>query len=206
MVCPSTTFLTANDWKQRRSEILRQLPELYSLALLWRYWENRSVREMADATGKTEKAIERLLARARARFRDTVGAGIAMDDERWLERVAAATDFDADRAGARAGAAQGAHLFRAREPPGADRSPPHAWVRRRQPAADCACSKQPSPCCPSADRIGSMNPCRVCHARVLAERLDDAPIFWPGLSVRGVPSPFARLTDSPARTTVIRSA
>lgn len=27
--------------------------------------------------------------------------------------------------------------------------------------------------------LGTMNPCRVCHARVLAERLDRAPIFWP---------------------------
>jgi RNA polymerase sigma factor (sigma-70 family) len=50
--------------------ILQRLPESYGLALLWRYWENRSVREMAEATGKTEKAIERLLARARARFRE----------------------------------------------------------------------------------------------------------------------------------------
>jgi RNA polymerase sigma-70 factor, ECF subfamily len=50
--------------------ILRQLPESYGVALLWRYWENRSAREMAEATGKTEKAIERLLARARARFRE----------------------------------------------------------------------------------------------------------------------------------------
>jgi hypothetical protein len=25
-----------------------------------------------------------------------------------------------------------------------------------------------------------MNPCRVCHARVLGERLERAPIFWPG--------------------------
>jgi RNA polymerase sigma-70 factor (ECF subfamily) len=53
--------------KTRR--VLRELPESYGVALLWRYWENRSVREMAEATGKTEKAIERLLARARARFR-----------------------------------------------------------------------------------------------------------------------------------------
>jgi hypothetical protein len=33
---------------------------------------------------------------------------------------------------------------------------------------------------PLGERIGSMNPCRVCHARVLGERLDRAPIFWPG--------------------------
>jgi RNA polymerase sigma-70 factor, ECF subfamily len=50
--------------------ILKRLPESYAVALLWRYWENRSVREMAQATGRTEKAIERLLARARARFRE----------------------------------------------------------------------------------------------------------------------------------------
>jgi RNA polymerase sigma-70 factor, ECF subfamily len=53
--------------------VLRELPESYRVALLWRYWENRSVREMAEATGRTEKAIERLLARARVRFRDLWG-------------------------------------------------------------------------------------------------------------------------------------
>jgi RNA polymerase sigma factor (sigma-70 family) len=54
---------------ERTREVLKRLPEAYSVALLWRYWENRSAREMAEATGKTEKAIERLLARARERFR-----------------------------------------------------------------------------------------------------------------------------------------
>jgi hypothetical protein len=28
--------------------------------------------------------------------------------------------------------------------------------------------------------IRSINPCRICHARVLGERLQHAPIFWPG--------------------------
>jgi DNA-directed RNA polymerase specialized sigma24 family protein len=46
------------------------LPEPYRLALLWRYWEKRSTQEMAMRTGKTEKAIERLLARAREMFRE----------------------------------------------------------------------------------------------------------------------------------------
>ena len=53
----------------RTSEILRELPEKYATVLLWRYWERRSAAEMAAATGKTEKAIERLLARAREQFR-----------------------------------------------------------------------------------------------------------------------------------------
>jgi DNA-directed RNA polymerase specialized sigma24 family protein len=39
------------------------------LALLWRYTENLSTREMAQNAGKTDKAIERLLARAREHFR-----------------------------------------------------------------------------------------------------------------------------------------
>jgi RNA polymerase sigma factor (sigma-70 family) len=55
--------------ESKTHQILTQLPEPYGVALLWRYWENRTVREMAAATGKTEKAMERLLARARARFR-----------------------------------------------------------------------------------------------------------------------------------------
>ncbi len=29
------------------------------------------------------------------------------------------------------------------------------------------------------ERVGSMNACRGCHARYLAERLESAPIFWP---------------------------
>jgi len=50
--------------------VLASLPDPYRLALIWRYWEQASAREMALKTGKTEKAIERLLARARAEFRE----------------------------------------------------------------------------------------------------------------------------------------
>jgi RNA polymerase sigma-70 factor (ECF subfamily) len=60
---------------QRTREILSSLPETHGLILLWRYWEKRSLREIAVQTGKTEKAVERLLARARQQFK-----------ERWNER------------------------------------------------------------------------------------------------------------------------
>jgi RNA polymerase sigma-70 factor, ECF subfamily len=50
--------------------VMTSLPEQYRLVLLWRYWDKASAREMAERTGKTEKAIERLLARARAEFRE----------------------------------------------------------------------------------------------------------------------------------------
>lgn len=60
--------------RQRIESVLTSLPEAYGLALLWRYRDDRSTREMAELTGKTEKAMERLLARARESFR-----------KRWLD-------------------------------------------------------------------------------------------------------------------------
>jgi hypothetical protein len=33
---------------------------------------------------------------------------------------------------------------------------------------------------PVGPRMHSMNPCRICHARVMGERMTHAPIFWPG--------------------------
>lgn len=40
-----------------------------AFALLWRYWDKRSTQEMALMAGRTEKGMERLLARARERFK-----------------------------------------------------------------------------------------------------------------------------------------
>jgi hypothetical protein len=33
---------------------------------------------------------------------------------------------------------------------------------------------------PLGANVTSMNPCRICHARILGERMEHAPIFWPG--------------------------
>src|SRR5262245_28514761 len=33
---------------------------------------------------------------------------------------------------------------------------------------------------PLGTNVSSMNPCRICHARILGERMEHAPIFWPG--------------------------
>ena len=59
-----------NRQAEHAASILAQIPYVYGTVLRWRYWEGRSAREMATSTGKTEKAVERMLARARARFRD----------------------------------------------------------------------------------------------------------------------------------------
>jgi RNA polymerase sigma-70 factor (ECF subfamily) len=54
---------------ERVQRVLAGLPEVYRIVLQWRYWEKWSARDMARAAGKTEKAIERLLARARDEFK-----------------------------------------------------------------------------------------------------------------------------------------
>lgn len=63
-------LLEQDELRKNTQRVLAALPEQYRLVLLWRYWERASAREMALKTGKTEKAIERLLARARAEFRE----------------------------------------------------------------------------------------------------------------------------------------
>jgi RNA polymerase sigma-70 factor (ECF subfamily) len=55
--------------QEKVQRTLADMPEIYALALLWRYRDDRPLREMAQLTGKTEKAMERLLARAREYFR-----------------------------------------------------------------------------------------------------------------------------------------
>src|SRR5947207_9741933 len=55
--------------QERVQATLALLPEAYGLALLWRYRDGKSDREMAELTGKTENAIERLLALASENFR-----------------------------------------------------------------------------------------------------------------------------------------
>jgi RNA polymerase sigma-70 factor, ECF subfamily len=50
------------------AEILAGLKEEYRLVLRWRYWDESSAREMAKELGRSEKSVERLLARARAAY------------------------------------------------------------------------------------------------------------------------------------------
>lgn len=67
--------LDRDELRKRTLHVLQELPEQYRLALQWRYWDKASARDMALKTGKTEKAIERLLARARAEFRERWNRG-----------------------------------------------------------------------------------------------------------------------------------
>ena len=53
----------------KAAELMSRLRYDYALLLRWRYWDQLSARQMAEETGRTEKAIERMLARARDQFR-----------------------------------------------------------------------------------------------------------------------------------------
>ena len=55
--------------RSKALELLGRLREDYRLLLRWRYWDLKSASEMAELTGKSEKAIERAVARARVQFR-----------------------------------------------------------------------------------------------------------------------------------------
>jgi len=68
-------LLEQGQLRMKTQQVLASLPEQYRLALIWRYWDGASARDMALKTGKTEKAIERLLSRARAEFRERWGNG-----------------------------------------------------------------------------------------------------------------------------------
>jgi len=65
-----TDRLEQEQIRKKAWQVMSSLPEHYRLVLIWRYWERTPARDIAIRTGKTEKAIERLLARARAVFRE----------------------------------------------------------------------------------------------------------------------------------------
>ena len=71
-LAPSTDLESALDaarQARRAAAVLSSLPYEYAIALRWRYWEGRSAREMSEVSGRSEKAVERLLARARTKFK-----------------------------------------------------------------------------------------------------------------------------------------
>jgi RNA polymerase sigma-70 factor (ECF subfamily) len=55
--------------RKRTEAALDRLPEHYRLLLKWRYWDQKRTAEIASALGRTEKSVERMLARAREQFR-----------------------------------------------------------------------------------------------------------------------------------------
>jgi len=61
--------LETQQQRERVWSLLAELSEEARTLLLWRYWEGQSAELMAAGSGKTVKAVERALARARDQFR-----------------------------------------------------------------------------------------------------------------------------------------
>lgn len=55
--------------RKKTREVVNKLPEKYRAILIWRYWDGCSLKTIGMRIGKSEKATERLLARARDQFR-----------------------------------------------------------------------------------------------------------------------------------------
>jgi len=134
--------------------VMATLPEPYRLALLWRYWEKRSTQEMAMRTGKTEKAIEGLLAR------------VAVEEILYSQPAAAPSKLKSQIYSA-------VMLCQAA-------SGPLASLTQTRASGHGLCFFEELVCiAPAGERMKSLNICRVCHARVLAEHLEKAPNYWP---------------------------
>lgn len=70
---------THNDVEERVMEVLSSLPERDRAVLKARYKEQRSIAEIARSMGRTEKAVESLLGRAREAFRRRYLRGLGED-------------------------------------------------------------------------------------------------------------------------------
>ncbi len=101
-----------------------------------------------------------------------------MNTERWLERLATAAEIGG-RESARAPARLKARIYSALVSRLSDTGPLLSLATMKAAGCGLCVFEEAVAALPVGERLGAMNVCRVCHARVLAERLDRAPIFWP---------------------------
>lgn len=98
-----------------------------------------------------------------------------MDDDRWIGELAAAwADEGSDGAPARLKARIYSSLMHRLAGAG-----PLMTLGASKACGGGLCAFEEAVTWLGSDRLESMNPCNVCHARVLGERLEHAPIFWP---------------------------
>jgi hypothetical protein len=100
-----------------------------------------------------------------------------MSDDPWFEQLAVAT---ADVTHERAPARLKAKIYSALVTRMADSGPLLDLSNTKQAGGHLCVFENALTIVPLGTEIQSMNPCRICHARVLGERMNRAPIFWPG--------------------------
>jgi hypothetical protein len=101
-----------------------------------------------------------------------------MDDDRWFERLADPTDLDSEEP-RRAPARLKARVYSALIQQMAASGPLLSLIETRAEGHKLCVFETTVVAFPAGERLKSANPCRVCHARILAERMEHAPIFWP---------------------------
>lgn len=100
-----------------------------------------------------------------------------MTDERFFDRLAALTDA-AHSPVERAPARLKSRLYSALMRHQASAGPLSSLSATRREGRDLCVFERSLELLPVGESLKSTNPCRVCHARVLGERLESAPIFW----------------------------
>jgi hypothetical protein len=100
-----------------------------------------------------------------------------MSDDLWFERLAQATgDLTEERAPARLKSRIYSALLAQMAASGSLLD-----LRATKKAGGRLCVFEHSlAVLPVGTELRSVNPCRICHARILGERMAHAPIFWPG--------------------------
>jgi hypothetical protein len=100
-----------------------------------------------------------------------------MDDERFFTRLAETTDA-APHAADLAPARLKSRLYSSLVARQAASGPLRSLSATKAAGHPLCVFEQVLQIVPS-DHASSMNPCRVCHARVLAEHFESPPIYWP---------------------------
>jgi hypothetical protein len=100
-----------------------------------------------------------------------------MPDELWFEQLAEATgDVPQERAPARLKS----RIYSALVARMAESGPLLDLADTKTAGARLCVFETVLTLLPPGTNVGTMNPCRICHARVMGESMEKAPIFWPG--------------------------
>jgi hypothetical protein len=100
-----------------------------------------------------------------------------MNEDAWFERLAAATDRDTPQ---RAPARLKSKIYSALVMRLAEEGPLLDLTKTKAAGGRLCVFENTLTVLPTRSGIPALNPCRVCHARILGERMEHAPIFWPG--------------------------
>jgi hypothetical protein len=100
-----------------------------------------------------------------------------MGDDLWFERLANATSGGTDE---RAPARLKSKIYSALVSRMAESGPLLDLRKTKQAGGHLCVFEHSLTLLPVGTDVCSKNPCRICHARILGERMEHAPIFWPG--------------------------